>query len=97
MQKKIDERFLEYSIRTGHKILRHDLIPDLKIKSKIKARMKEKGMSIKELAEETGLSYETIRSILEGLTKEPRLYTMVLLSIALECSIDDLFEVEMPN
>ena len=54
----------------------------------------EKGMSVRELEVETGISHGRIWNIENNKSRAPDLLELTKLSIALKCKITDLFESE---
>ncbi len=64
----------------------------------LKLIRKKKGIKQNELAEISGISRPQLSRIERGLQKNPTLETLVTISTALECSIDELvFGEENPN
>lgn len=53
-------------------------------------RREDRGWSRMRLADESGISLETLRLIEEGHTEKPHRGTLSLLAQALRCSIEDL-------
>ena len=53
---------------------------------------KEKGISIITLAKKSGISKGALSKIERG-EVEPRLSTLVLLSLALKCRVDELYKI----
>lgn len=51
---------------------------------------KEKGMTLDELSEKSGIPVSTIKKISAGITTDPNLSTVQAIAVALGCSIDDL-------
>jgi len=60
------------------------------LSKRLKALRKEKGWSQQKLAEKTGLSFNAITKIEQGLAKHPTLKTLVKLADVFEISIDKL-------
>lgn len=58
--------------------------------TKVHAIMKEKKIGNKALAERTRIPLNTINNIIYGYTANPSLETMRTISIALDCTLDDL-------
>lgn len=54
----------------------------------------EKGMSVRDLEEKTGISHGRIWNIENYKSRAPDLLELTKLSIALECGINDLYESE---
>ena len=67
------------------------------LQTQIRQRMENKNLTVRGLEKKAGLGQNSVRSILEGISKNPR--TKVLLAIAdvLECSLTDLLEKENKN
>jgi len=57
---------------------------------KVKEYRKQKGLTQQKLAEKTGLSFNTITKIEQGIGDSPTLKTLVKLADALEVSLDEL-------
>lgn len=55
----------------------------------IKMIMKSKKIRTAELAERSGVPYDTLVKILQGYTTNPRLATMQAIAEALDCSMDE--------
>lgn len=60
--------------------------------TKVRSIMKEKKIGNKALAVRTGIPLSTINNIIYGYTANPSLETMRAISIALDCTLDDLAE-----
>lgn len=60
------------------------------IAKRLKELRKEKGWSQQKLAERTGLSFNAITKIEQGLAKYPTLKTLIKLSDAFKISLDEL-------
>lgn len=55
---------------------------------------KQKGWSQEKLAQEAGISYNTLIKIERGGIKNPKIETVIKLSSALDVSVDDLLRKE---
>lgn len=68
----------------------------MKIMFKLKETRENKGLSQSQLAEETGLNVRTLQAYERGGNdiNGAKLKTLILLSLALECSISDILELE---
>ncbi len=60
------------------------------LNQKVKEFRKKKGWTQQKLAEQTGLSFNTITKIEQGIGDSPTLKTLIKLADALAVSIDDL-------
>lgn len=60
--------------------------------TKVRSIMKEKKIGNKALAERTGIPLSTINNIVYGYITNPSLESMRAISIALDCTLDDLAE-----
>ncbi len=60
------------------------------INKRLKELRKDRGWSQQKLAEMTGLSFNAITKIEQGIAKHPTLKTLLKLSEAFEVSLDDL-------
>lgn len=60
------------------------------LSKRLKKLRKEKGWSQQKLAEKTGLSFNAITKIEQGLAKHPTLKTLLKLADAFEVSLDEL-------
>lgn len=58
--------------------------------NRLKELRKEKGWSQQKLAEKTGLSFNAVTKIEQGLAKHPTLKTLIKLADVFEISIDKL-------
>lgn len=50
---------------------------------------KEKGLTLKQLSDVSGVPLGTLNKIVNGITKDPTLETVFLLARALNCKVDD--------
>ncbi|MEN8236898.1 MAG: helix-turn-helix transcriptional regulator [Pseudomonadota bacterium] len=57
-------------------------------------RMQEKNLSAAELERKAGLKMSAVRNIIKGQSKKPSAESLIAISQVLECTIEDLFEVE---
>jgi len=60
---------------------------------KINLIRKEKGLTTKQLSERSGVPLGTLNKILSGTTKDPKLETLKAIVKVLECSLDDLNDI----
>lgn len=60
--------------------------------NRLKQLRKEKGWSQQKLAENTGLSFNAVTKIEQGLAKHPTLKTLLKLAEAFEISLDELVD-----
>ena len=60
------------------------------LSKRLKKLRKEKGWSQQKLAEKTGLSFNAITKIEQGLAKHPTLKTLLKLADVFEVSLDEL-------
>lgn len=60
------------------------------LRKRVKEYRKQKGLTQQKLAEKTGLSFNTITKIEQGIGDSPTLKTLVKLADALGVSIDEL-------
>ena len=60
------------------------------LSKRLKELRKQKGWSQQKLAERTGLSFNTITKIEQGLGKHPTLKTLIKLAEAFEIGLDEL-------
>ena len=60
------------------------------LSKRLKELRKQKGWSQQKLAEKTGLSFNAVTKIEQGLAKHPTLRTLLKLSDVFEVSLDDL-------
>ena len=58
---------------------------------------KEKGMSIEELSEKSGVPLGTLSKISAGITKDPKLETVKAIARALQCTLSDLDDDDLAN
>lgn len=56
-------------------------------------RKKELGLTNATLAQKAGLPLTTTAKIMAGIIKDPKLHTLQALAKALECTIDDFYDV----
>lgn len=64
------------------------------MKSNIKKLCSEKGMSIYQLAKDTGLTYEAVRRYERKGLNKAYFGCMVKIANALDCKLEDLYEEE---
>ncbi|HHV63856.1 MAG TPA: helix-turn-helix transcriptional regulator [Peptococcaceae bacterium] len=50
---------------------------------------KEKGLTLKQLSEKSGVPLGTLNKIVNGITKDPKLDTLKAISKVLDCTLDD--------
>ena len=62
------------------------------MKSNLTELMKEKGMTVDQLCQETGLSRETVFRIRRGMIGKSKLETLEKIALALKSRVKDLFE-----
>lgn len=60
------------------------------LNDKVRRLRKERNITLRELAKETGIAYGAIGSIERGLTKDPGIKTVIKLANAFNISIDEL-------
>lgn len=63
------------------------------IESQLKQVMQAKGISIRKLAEQTGLAQETIKRARRGLIAQSQLDTLIRIAVALGVQVSDLYEI----
>lgn len=56
----------------------------------LRRRREEKGLSIQDLSDESGVRYETVRSLLIGKSAGPSFFLVADLAAALEAPLDEL-------
>lgn len=64
------------------------------LSKRLKELRKEKGWSQQKLAEKTGLSFNAITKIEQGLAKHPTLKTLLKLAEAFEIGLDELVGID---
>lgn len=67
------------------------------IKLRIKHLMDEAHMNVNELEKKSGLSLSSVRSILNGRSKNPTIDTIAAIANTLGCTIDELVKENAPN
>ncbi len=67
---------------------------ELAIKCKLHQFMWERGITISKVSEETGISRTTLTALQHNRAKGIQFQTLHLLLQYLECSFDDIFEVQ---
>ena len=65
--------------------------PAQHLRMNIQALIDQKGWSIQKLADETGLNYKTIHSIVRNKYSRIGLDTLEKLCLAFDCGVDELF------
>lgn len=68
-----------------------------KISQTLKKLMKEQKITVQELSNRSGVPFASIKSIRQGLSKNPRGDTLRALSTALGCTIDELDQSDVVN
>lgn len=68
---------------------------DVKIKMWIRLTRKARGIRLKELSAKTGISISDLSLIERGI-QIPRLHTVVKIAVALDVSVEQLFDAEIP-
>jgi len=67
------------------------------LSKRVKEYRKQKGLTQQKLAEKTGLSFNTITKIEQGIGDSPTLKTLLKLSEALEIGLDELVGIKRRN
>jgi len=65
--------------------------PAKHLKMNIQALIDQKGWSIQDVADKSGLNYKTVHSIVKNKYSRIGLETLEKLCLAFECGVDDLF------
>lgn len=58
---------------------------------------RQKGITVEELAERSGIPFNTVKKLSAGISKNPTLETMKALAAALDCTLDDFDDSVYPQ